>query len=75
MNLTGYAGVAHTGDRLLLCSDGLKGEVTDDAIKAFFDTGLNDQATADRLVQSVLDRGGSDNITVVVISTPANGEY
>jgi serine/threonine protein phosphatase PrpC len=49
--------------------------VTYYAIKVVFDTGLNDQATADRLVQSALDSGGSDNITVVVISTPANGVY
>jgi len=68
-------GQLHTGDRLLLCSDGLTGELTDDAIKAVFDAGYNDQVTADRLVQSALDLGGSDTITVVVVSAPANGEY
>jgi len=68
-------GEPHTGDRLLLCSDGLTGELSDDAINEIFDAGLNNQATADRLVQSALDHGGSDNITVVVVSAPANGEY
>jgi serine/threonine protein phosphatase PrpC len=68
-------GELHTGDRLLLCSDGLTGELTDDAIKEVFDAGFNDQVTAGQLVQSALDLGGSDNITVVVVSAPANGEY
>lgn len=68
-------GELYTGDRLLLCSDGLTGELTDSAIKAVFDAGLDDRATADQLLQSALDRGGSDNITVVVVSAPANGEH
>jgi serine/threonine protein phosphatase PrpC len=68
-------GELHPGDRLLLCSDGLTSELTDDAIKAVFDAGFNNLVTADQLVQSALDLGGSDNITVVVVSAPANGEY
>jgi protein phosphatase len=54
------------GDRLLLCSDGLTDLVDDDAIT---DTMAATPASADaceRLVQLALDRGGHDNVTVIV---------
>jgi protein phosphatase len=54
------------GDRLLLCSDGLHGVVSDPQIKAALDHAgqLTDATKA--LVDSALAAGGSDNVTVVV---------
>ena len=54
------------GDRILLCSDGLT-EMVDDATIAgiLTDTPGSHQA-CEVLVQSALDNGGRDNITVIV---------
>jgi protein phosphatase len=55
-----------TGDRLLLCSDGLTDLVEDAAIREVL-IGCRDSADAcRRLVDLALDAGGKDNITVVV---------
>jgi len=56
------------GDRLLLCSDGLTDCVDDDVIRATLQRALSSREACDRLVQLALDRGGSDNVTVVVAS-------
>jgi PPM family protein phosphatase len=54
------------GDRLLLCSDGLTDGVDDDTIAATLGTGLPSSEICQRFLQLALDRGGRDNITVVV---------
>ena len=53
------------GDLLLLCSDGLHGLVGDDEIKELLQSGKPEQAIED-LIQRAKDRGGNDNITVVI---------
>jgi PPM family protein phosphatase len=54
------------GDRLLLCSDGLS-EMVDDATIAGILSGSDDpRTTAHRLLGTALDRGGKDNVTVIV---------
>ena len=55
------------GDRLLLCTDGLINMVEPDAIRHILTTYPADEAV-DALVQSALDGGGTDNITVVLIT-------
>jgi protein phosphatase len=58
------------GDRILLCSDGLHGYVSDTEIADI----LNDQGTVqelvDRLVQLALGKGGEDNVTIQLIECP-----
>ena len=55
------------GDRLLLCSDGLTSMVRDPDI-ADIATGSDPSATiVERLVDLALERGGDDNVTVVII--------
>ena len=55
---------AEVGDRLLICSDGLCGMVTDAMIEAEL-TGELDEVLP-RLVGLAHDTGGSDNITIVL---------
>jgi PPM family protein phosphatase len=55
------------GDRLLLCSDGLTGMVTEDQIQAILENSDQPQQAADRLVKAANRAGGIDNISVVVI--------
>jgi protein phosphatase len=57
-----------SGDRLLLCSDGLTEEVADELISESFDSDNSCEAIAKKLVESAKDGGGSDNITVIVIA-------
>ncbi|MBH0177060.1 MAG: serine/threonine-protein phosphatase [Nitrospira sp.] len=56
-------------DLLLLCSDGLTKMMEDDDIQDIFTAGKGDPIrTCDRLINESLDRGGIDNVTVVVIA-------
>ena len=59
--------VAAAGDRFVLCSDGLSGEVTDAAIAAVLRRLEDPQEAADELVRLALGRGGRDNVSVVVV--------
>lgn len=56
-----------TGDRLLVCSDGLTTELDDDRIAALLVAHTEPQGAADALVQAALAAGGRDNITVLVV--------
>ena len=58
------------GDRLVLCSDGLHGLVEDDEI-ALAVTKVNLEQAAQALIKLANDRGGADNITIVVIEVVA----
>jgi len=54
------------GDRLLLCTDGLTGEVSEETIEALLGDG-DPTHVARALIAAANDAGGLDNITVVVI--------
>lgn len=56
------------GDRLLLCSDGLTGMVSERDVLAILNRTLPLEATCQRLVQAANAAGGKDNITVVIVS-------
>jgi serine/threonine protein phosphatase PrpC len=55
------------GLRLLLCSDGLTKELSDDDIRSHLVAGRAARDTAHDLLEAALVRGGRDNVTVVVI--------
>lgn len=55
------------GDRLLLCSDGLCGVLTDDEINEILNEYQDPQECADKLVDRANDQGGPDNITAIVV--------
>jgi serine/threonine protein phosphatase PrpC len=54
------------GEVLLLCSDGMHGSLSDDAMRAVLDAEPDLQQAARRLVQAALDAGSRDNVTVVL---------
>jgi serine/threonine protein phosphatase PrpC len=62
------------GDRFLICSDGLTGEVADEQIEAVLGSVRDPQDAVDQLVQAALRSGGRDNITVLIVDafTDAN---
>lgn len=55
------------GDRYLICSDGLYGEIDDDNTAKLLLEAADPQKAADLLVSSACDAGGHDNVTVVVV--------
>lgn len=55
------------GDRLLLCSDGLSDLATDDEIAAVLARGTEPEVTALDLVAMANARGGTDNISVIIV--------
>jgi PPM family protein phosphatase len=54
------------GDGLLLCSDGLTDLVDDETISSTLGGSENSKDACDKLVQLALERGGRDNVTVIV---------
>jgi serine/threonine protein phosphatase PrpC len=60
-------GRIHSGDTFLICSDGLTGHVTDEEIAAELAEKTPEQACGG-LIELALSRGGSDNVTVVIVA-------
>jgi serine/threonine protein phosphatase PrpC len=54
------------GDRFLICSDGLFGELTDEVMLPLLSVG-SPQRAAESLVAAANDAGGRDNVTAVVV--------
>jgi PPM family protein phosphatase len=57
---------AISGDRYLICSDGLFSELPDEVILPLLAVGVPQQA-ADALVAAAVDAGGRDNVTAIVV--------
>jgi PPM family protein phosphatase len=62
-----------TGERLLVCSDGLHGEVGDEEIRAILTMSGRPAAAASALVEAAKRAGGRDNITVLVVDVRGGG--
>jgi protein phosphatase len=58
------------GQELLLCSDGLTGELADDDISAILAETTPVQDRVDKLVRAAVDHGGQDNVTVLLVPAP-----
>ena len=57
------------GQQLLLCSDGLSGELSKHEIADILGLDISEQQKVDLLIQRALDNGGSDNITAVLFAS------
>jgi len=55
------------GDRVLVCSDGLTGELSDEDILRILSTVAAPQDAVDALIQAALRSGGRDNVTAIVV--------
>jgi protein phosphatase len=60
-----------TGDRLLLCTDGLTGMIDDREVARLLSSTKEPQKAADALVAAARQAGGYDNITVIVLDIDA----
>jgi len=58
---------AEPGDRMLICSDGLSGEVPEERISGILRDVADPQEAATRLVHEAMLHGGRDNITAIVV--------
>ena len=56
-----------TGERMLLCSDGLSDELTDQLIQAILSSYPSPADAASALVDAAVGAGGRDNVSVVVV--------
>lgn len=55
------------GDLLLLCTDGLYNQVHDEEIESILSSGASLRERVEKMVNLALERGGNDNITVVLV--------
>ena len=58
------------GDLVLLCSDGLTGELLDEEIRALIDDADTLEDALEKLIGAALWRGGRDNVTAVLVRIP-----
>jgi PPM family protein phosphatase len=67
VDVDGFTVVAESGDLFLICSDGLSTMLSDDEMAAAIVRADGDpDAAADALIRAANERGGEDNVTVVL---------
>jgi len=59
-----------TDEVLILCSDGLSGELSDDEIRAVLHGDPELQEVADRLLAGAMAAGAHDNVSLVLVNAP-----
>ncbi len=63
-----YLGIEiQSGDRFVICSDGLTKELTDYGIQHFLREHSDPAAAVDAMIAAALENGGRDNVTLIVV--------
>ncbi len=62
----------YKNEKILLCSDGLTGEVEDEDIARILKSETDNQKAVKKLIDTANNKGGSDNITIVLVSAPSS---
>ena len=71
IEITTLAHEIKSGDRLLLCSDGLSDMLSDKEIEEIANTEINNlKKTTKNLIKFANRRGGRDNISVILAQIP-----
>ncbi len=65
-------GTLHQGQQILLCSDGLTGEVSEAEIREILAGAADAQAAVERLVDRTLEYGAPDNVTAILVHAPVD---
>ena len=58
--------------RLLICSDGLTDMLTDIEIETIISENSDVSETSEKLLQAAMDKGGENNITIIVADVSHN---
>jgi serine/threonine protein phosphatase PrpC len=66
LNPISYRVSLKVGDKLLLCSDGLTGMVSDLEIQSIIESSQNNTEAIENLIDTANENGGVDNITVIL---------
>ena len=61
--------------KLLLCSDGLSGYVTESEIVRVLESPMSEEQQINLLIELALDQGSTDNITVILVKAPTDISY
>lgn len=62
-----------SGSRMLVCSDGLTREVSDEGLRDQLAAGLSSDDTVHALISAALEGGGRDNVTAILVDVFASG--
>ena len=62
------------GDKLLLCSDGLTNKLADDELGELLHSDYSIEETGQKMVDLANERGGEDNISLVIVEHTASGK-
>ena len=75
LNVETVSGRLSVGQKILLCSDGLTGELEDEEIGMIMRRGLSDPDCVAALIQAANNHEGKDNISVILVSSePSRSE-
>ena len=59
-----------SGDKIMMCSDGLWGEVEDQDLESIMNTYVDPRIAARELVRAAHHGGGKDNVTLMIVEIP-----
>ncbi|MEM9101316.1 MAG: protein phosphatase 2C domain-containing protein [Pseudomonadota bacterium] len=72
LQVDSITGVLNNGDKLILCSDGLSGEVEFEQLESLSLKHRDPQMLVEAFINVALKNGGRDNVTAVVVTSPGS---